>query len=66
MKWRFLMNSVNNIDWVLFAKQKEYLLAMAGDDDRLTEEIAVLDGVINLMDALQDDFAPLNDGEEPK
>lgn len=47
-----------NIDWELFHLQKQYLVAMANDENRLTEEVAVLDGVINLMDAIQDEFEP--------
>jgi len=55
-----------NIDWELFRIQKEYLVAMADDENRLTEEIEVLDGVINLMDAIQDTFKPLDiDEDEP-
>lgn len=57
-----------NIDWKLFRIQKEYLLAMSFDTDRLTEECDVLEGVINLMDAIQDKFEPLDidegDGSE--
>ena len=49
-----------NIDWELFKIQKEYLVAMCDDDDRLTEEIDVLEGVVNLMDAIQDNFKPLD------
>lgn len=47
-----------NIDWSLFKKQKEYLVAMSNDTDRSTSEIEVLDGVINLMDAVQDEWEP--------
>lgn len=45
-------------------RQKEYLIAMANDEDRLTEEVEVLDGVINLMDAFQDAFEPYDADEE--
>ena len=48
------------IDWELFKIQKEYLIAMCDDDDRLTEEIEVIEGVVNLMDAIQDEFKPLD------
>lgn len=53
-----------NIDWELFRIQKEYLVAMANDEDRLTEEIDMLDGVINLMDTIQDTFKPLDVNED--
>lgn len=52
-----------NIDWELFHLQKDYLAAMADDETRLTEEVAVLDGVIHLMDAIQDKFEPLDTDE---
>lgn len=48
-----------NLDWELFKIQKEYLIAMSDDEDRLTEEIDILDGVVNLMDHIQDTFKPL-------
>lgn len=47
-----------NIDWPLFHQQKAMLVAMANDNDRLTSEVEVLDGVINLLDALQDALEP--------
>ena len=42
------------IDWALLRAQKGGLIAMAHDEDRLTTEIAILDGVIGLIDHLQD------------
>jgi len=47
-----------NIDWPLFHRQKAMLVAMANDEDRLTSEVEVLDGVINLMDGIQDALEP--------
>ncbi len=47
-----------NIDWPLFHRQKAMLVAMADDKDRLTSEVEVLDGVINLMDGIQDALEP--------
>ena len=47
-----------NIDWKLFHIQKDYLVCMAGDDSRMVEETDILDGVIHLMDAVQDRFEP--------
>lgn len=47
-----------NINWPLFHRQKAMLVAMADDKDRLTSEVEVLDGVINLMDGIQDALEP--------
>lgn len=41
-------------DWELLRKQKLYLLAMSNDPERLTEEVEVIDGVIHLIDWVQD------------
>jgi hypothetical protein len=46
---------IDRIDWELLRKQKDYLAAMASDKDRLTSEIKILDGVIALIDYIQDD-----------
>ncbi len=43
-----------NVDWKLLREQKEWLVSMANEDDRLTKEIEVLDGVIHFIDAFQD------------
>lgn len=43
------------IDWSLLRHQKSTLVAMANDDDRLTTEIESLDGIIALIDSLQDE-----------
>ena len=42
------------VDWALLRQQKDALVDMADDEDRLTSEIEVLDGVIALLDSLQD------------
>ena len=47
-----------NIDWPLFHQQKAMLVAMADDEDRLTSEVEALDGIINLLDAIQDALEP--------
>lgn len=53
------MNSVNNIDWDLFKTQKLTLLYLR-DSHHITQKQAEdLDGVINMMDAIQDDFEPI-------
>lgn len=46
------------IDWRLFHQQKAMLVAMADDEDRLTSEVEALDGLINLLDAIQDALEP--------
>jgi hypothetical protein len=60
-----MIDFTNKIDWDLFKRQKEYLVAMTDDKDRLTEEVTILDGVIALMDAVQDSFQPygIDEGE---
>lgn len=47
-----------NIDWPLFHQQKAMLVAMADDEDRLTSEVEALDGILNLLDAIQDALEP--------
>jgi hypothetical protein len=47
-----------NIDWELFKKQKELLLTLADDYSFLPQDIEMIDGVINLLDAIQDEFEP--------
>ena len=51
-----------NIDWPLFHKQKLTLIALANDPYQTPEVIEHLDGVINLLDAIQDALEP----EEPE
>ncbi len=53
-----------NIDWPLFHRQKAMLVAMANDEDRLTSEVEVLDGIINLLDAIQDALEPETETSE--
>lgn len=52
------MNSVNRIDWPLFHIQKQVLLTLCDDPKTTQEECAVLEGVVNMMDGIQDDFEP--------
>lgn len=42
------------IDWTLLRHQKNCLVSMANDEERLTAEIDVLDGVVSLLDSIQD------------
>jgi hypothetical protein len=56
------MTCLDRIDWKMFRRQKEYLVATA-NDNRLTEEITLIDGLIHLMDAIQDEAMPLDLGE---
>ena len=53
-----------NIDWPLFHQQKAMLVAMADDEDRLTSEVEALDGIINLLDAIQDALEPKTETSE--
>lgn len=53
-----MFESVNRINWELFAIQKHALLCLL-DDPKTTQEVMdALSGVVNLMDAIQDDFKP--------
>ena len=53
-----------NIDWKLFHLQKDALVRMCDDRNRPIEEIELFDGLINLMDAVQDEFEPYDIDEE--
>jgi hypothetical protein len=44
-----------SIDWVLLRSQKQSLVAMASDASKPASEIEVFDGVIALLDHIQDD-----------
>jgi hypothetical protein len=46
------------IDWKLFKKQKWALIGLAGKSTTTPEEVHALDGVINMMDAIQDEDQP--------
>jgi len=47
---------MENIDYALLKKQKEVLIKLANDSNRLTQdEIDAVDGVIHLLDAIQDE-----------
>ena len=58
------MNSVNKIDWELFKLQKYALLRLRDDPKIMIEDAEMLDGVVNLMDAIQDDFEPCDIDED--
>lgn len=46
---------MKNIDWALFEKQKAFLVGLAMATTLLNkEDMELLDGVIHLMDAVQD------------
>ena len=47
-----------NIDWPLFHKQKLTLVTLANDPYQTPEVIEHLDGIINLLDAIQDALEP--------
>lgn len=47
-----------NIDWFLFERQKWALIRLAGKSTTTPAEVDALDGVINLMDAIQDEMMP--------
>ena len=46
-----------NIDIELLKKQKEYLIGMIAEGDLgLPEECELLEGIVNMLDAIQDDY----------
>ena len=55
------MNCLNKIDWALFKAQKLDLVKLTDNPGITVEEELALDGIINLMDAIQDEFMPENE-----
>jgi hypothetical protein len=51
---------VSNIDWELFSKQKLRVLVMIDCAGLSKGDVEVMDGIITLMDAIQD--AAIDDG----
>ena len=52
-----MRKSLNNVDWDLLHRQKFVLLAMLDRQPSNAPEAEALSGLINLLDALQDDAA---------
>ena len=52
------MSCLNKIDWALFKAQKNALVLLTENHKITPEETLALDGVINMMDAIQDEFMP--------
>lgn len=52
------MSCLNKIDWALFKAQKMALVLLTENHKTNPEEVLALDGVINMMDAIQDAFMP--------
>ena len=50
--------SLHNIDWDLLKTQKELLFKLVNDPKRPQDEVDLLDGVLNLLDAIQDVYEP--------
>ena len=61
------MSCLDKIDWALFKAQKLALVLLTENHKITPEETLALDGVINMMDAIQDEFmpAPTNVGMQP-
>lgn len=53
-----------NLDWPLFHAQKLTLIALAADPYQTPEVIEHLDGLINLLDAIQDALEPTSETPE--
>lgn len=58
------MHCINDIDWELFHAQKQTLLGLRDNPKTTQEECDVLDGVVNLMDAIQDEYEPADIDED--
>ncbi|HNQ22572.1 MAG TPA: hypothetical protein PKK06_05700 [Phycisphaerae bacterium] len=54
-----MFESLNNVDWTLLHQQKLVLLEMLGRQRDGSPEAEALSGIINLLDALQDDAAAI-------
>ena len=52
-----MFESLNNVDWDLLHQQKLMLLAMLGRRRSNSPEAEALSGLINLLDAIQDEAA---------
>ena len=52
------MNCLNKIDWKLFKKQKMFLVKLAPSAQLTLKQVALIDGILNMMDAMQDEFEP--------
>ena len=52
------MNCLNKIDWKLFKKQKMFLVKLAPSARLTLKQVALIDGILNMMDAMQDEFEP--------
>lgn len=52
-----MFESLNNVDWDLLHQQKLVLLKMLGSHPDGSPEAEALSGIINLLDAIQDEAA---------
>lgn len=52
---------IAKIDWTLFKAQKMALVLLTENHKITPKETLALDGVINMMDAIQDEFMPENE-----
>jgi Domain of unknown function (DUF5664) len=54
------MSCLDKIDWKLFHKQKMLLASLASLTSFSLKQVKLLDGVINMMDNIQDEYEPKN------
>lgn len=59
-----MIDYANKVDWDLFKRQKQMLVEMTFDQSRPVEETDLLEGVVCLLDALQDSFQPYDLDED--
>jgi hypothetical protein len=52
------MSCLDKIDWALFKTQKNALVLLTENHKTTPEETLALEGVIHMMDAIQDEFMP--------
>lgn len=54
------MTDLDNIDWQLFEKQKDYIAALARLYPAGSPDWDLIEGILDLMDAVQDTHHPRN------
>lgn len=54
------MTDLDNIDWQLFEKQKDYIEALTRPHPVGSRDGDLLEGILDLMDAVQDTHHPRN------
>jgi hypothetical protein len=56
---QLVTSCLSKIDWTLFKAQKNALVLLTENHKTTTEEVLALNGIIHMMDAIQDEFMPV-------